>query len=171
MKGFSFVVASLFVAAVGCGGAATSGDASARAGSSSGGSSGEGGGSSSGTSGISGSSGDAAGGSSAQGGSSGGSGAGVGGAELCGMTTCSANQYCVVPCCGGPAPLCFDPPDGGACPDGSTQGCFSGASYACASVATCCQPVACTPPLPYCSDTLPSGGCSLQGRTCRLECA
>ncbi len=185
MKRFAFAVvfATPFIVGVGCGGAATSGDASARAGSGNGDSGGSGGssGSSSGTSsGAVGSSGDATGGSIAQGGSSGssaganaygGSSAGAGGSLPCGATTCSAGQYCIVPCCGGTAPLCFDPPDGGACPAGSTRGCVSGASYNCANAADCCEPAVCTPPPPYCGDTLPSAGCLAQGRTCRLECA
>ncbi len=170
-----------FFVSVGCGGSGSTDGASAGAsgGAGASGSAGSSVGSAGSNAGMSGSDGSTAGaagrggGSSAEGGSGGASGssAGAGGAQSCGTTICAANQYCVVPCCGGTAPLCFDPPDGGACPNGATKGCVSGASYNCANAANCCEPAPCKPPAPYCSDTMPSGGCLLEGRTCHLECA
>ncbi|HEY2404574.1 MAG TPA: hypothetical protein VGI10_01155 [Polyangiaceae bacterium] len=102
---------------------------------------------------------------------SGGSSAGAGGAQSCGDTPCGPAQYCVIPCCGGTAQPCFQAPDGGTCPAGSTTGCLSGPSYLCLNPATCCQPAPCTPPPPYCSNTIPTGCLMQQGRTCRLTCA
>ncbi|HEX3850569.1 MAG TPA: hypothetical protein VGF76_23550 [Polyangiaceae bacterium] len=173
---FAIVVAAPFIASIGCGGSESTGGASAGASGSAGssaGSSGSGGsdfGSGGSSSGAAGHAGSSLGGSASTGGS-GGTSAGTAGVQSCGAATCGANQYCVVPCCGGPAPLCFPPPDGGTCPEGSTTGCFGGASDACTNSATCCQPASCNPAPPYCSDTLPSSGCLLEDRTCHLECA
>jgi hypothetical protein len=100
----------------------------------------------------------------------GGSASGAGGAQSCGTANCGATQYCVIPCCGGTALPCFQPPDGGTCPTGSTTGCL-GASFMCSDPASCCQPEPCVPPPPYCSDTVPSGCITEQGKTCRLTCA
>jgi hypothetical protein len=133
---------------------------------------GKGGGSAAGTAGSGGTS--AGAGGSATGGASGAgtggssTGGDAGGALPCGATSCGPAQYCVFPCCGGAPPACFQLPDGSTCPAGSHSGCFFGTQ--CTNPATCCQPDPCTPPPPYCSDTLPIG-CLLEGRSCRLACA
>jgi hypothetical protein len=102
----------------------------------------------------------------------GGASAGTGGAGpiSCGTNTCSAAQYCVIPCCGGTAPACFSVGDAGACPGGSHLGCSPPSSYTCSNPATCCQYDPCTPPAPYCSETIPVG-CFTTGRTCQMMCA
>ena len=153
--------------AVACGSSDSGGSSAGSGGSAagSGGSSAASGGSSAGASGSNAGHGGAS-GSAAGGGSS----AGAGGAQSCGGTTCGPTQYCVIPCCGGTAQPCFQAPDGGTCPPGSSLGCFMGSSFTCTSPAACCQPAPCVPPSPYCSDKLPTG-CLQEGRTCRLTCA
>jgi hypothetical protein len=101
----------------------------------------------------------------------GGASAGAGGAHWCGNTTCGSTQYCVIPCCGGAAQPCFPAPDGGMCPSGSHLGCYGAQSYVCTSPAACCQPAPCDAPLPYCSNTIPTGCLTEQARTCRFTCA
>ncbi|MCC7540340.1 MAG: hypothetical protein IT379_29255 [Deltaproteobacteria bacterium] len=74
----------------------------------------------------------------------------AGGPGPCGGATCTAGQRCIRPCCGGAEPPCEPAPDdAGGCPAGSTT-CFlpSGGEG--------CQTF-CTPPPPYCSDTIPTG--------------
>jgi hypothetical protein len=68
-------------------------------------------------------------------------------ALACGSDTCTANQLCAIPSCGGAPPPCMALPDGGQCPSGWT------------TVANCplsggpgCQPPPCTPPAPHCVD-------------------
>jgi hypothetical protein len=109
------------------------------------------------------------------------SGANLGGATgqpfSCGSTSCAPAQYCVIPCCGGPAPACFPASSDGTCPTGSHPGCsFSSGSGTCTPPASCCQPDDCTPPPPYCAGTkpqicFPSSGLPGSERTCRLTCA
>ncbi len=75
------------------------------------------------------------------------------GALACGDATCGADQTCVNPCCGGPAPLCYP-----ASPDGTCQGadtpvppeqCRFGGCEA----EVCCDPAPCVPEPPYCVAT------------------
>src|SRR4029453_4492466 len=54
-----------------------------------------------------------------RGGTGGGSG-GTGGLTPCGEGICTSGQLCVHPSCGGTAPQCTPPPDGGQCPTGWT---------------------------------------------------
>jgi hypothetical protein len=131
----------------------------------SGGSSGTGGaGGGTGATGGSGGSG-AGGGTGASGGSSGTAGT-DGGSFACGSATCSDDQLCVHPCCGGAPPKCEPKPEGGTCPAGTHEGC----SYGCSEPGGCCEPDPCTPPPPYCVDpgTQP---CVPQGHDCYLACA
>jgi hypothetical protein len=87
----------------------------------------------------------------------------------CGQTTCGVNQYCVMPCCGGAAPLCETSLlDAGACPPGfHTAQCQQGPG---------CEANPCTPPAPFCVDA-PSdpkaSGCGQydKGRTLTCLCA
>jgi len=105
------------------------------------------------------------------GGTAGGTSVGGDGPLACGSATCTATQFCVIPCCGGAAPACFPVAgDAGTCPAGSHSGCTAPASYACSPSTTCCQYNPCTPPSPYCSDSQPTG-CFTTGRTCRMMCA
>lgn len=163
------------------GSGAGDGAGGSRAGSPPGGTAGAGVGGTAGTS-AGGSAGTSAGGGSAgQGGASGSGGsAGQGGASgsggsagngSCGGQTCGATQYCVIPCCGGAPPSCFPVPGSGSCPAGSHSGCTSFSGSQCSPPMTCCQSDPCTPPPPYCVDTLPIGCSLLEGRTCRMGCA
>lgn len=96
---------------------------------------------------------------------------GGGGPIACGSTTCSADQYCVIPCCGGAAPACFSVGDAGTCPSGSHSGCNMPATTGCAVGTTCCQYNPCVPPPPYCTTTKPTGCTIMTDRTCRILCA
>jgi hypothetical protein len=70
----------------------------------------------------------------------------------CGANTCTTNEYCVVPCCGGAAPPCFMENPDGSCPEGTTSG-------TCGSGEFGCVPPPCTPPAPFCApDDACSGG-------------
>ena len=103
------------------------------------------------------------------GGNAGSAGSGGGAPFSCGSQMCGSLQYCVNPCCGGNAPACIVKPDAGTCPVGTHAGCTTGIQ--CAIPNDCCQYDPCTPPPPYCSDTLPTG-CLLQGqrRSCSVTC-
>jgi len=111
------------------------------------------------------------------------SGADTGGAAgepiSCGTSTCGPSQYCVIPCCGGAAPMCFPAPsDGSTCPTGSHAGCSTHFGT-CAQPANCCQFDDCTPPSPYCTDEKPQicfpspgqPGAPGADRICRMMCA
>ncbi|CAN5304270.1 hypothetical protein BH09MYX1_BH09MYX1_46830 [soil metagenome] len=80
----------------------------------------------------------------------------------CGKLICNGTDYCVHPCCGGPAPQCLPlPADGGACPSGTTlANCVSGPG---------CQALPCKPPEPYCSKT--TDNCLANGRQVMCLCA
>ncbi|MBK6691171.1 MAG: hypothetical protein IPG50_03045 [Myxococcales bacterium] len=86
----------------------------------------------------------------------------------CGKTTCTAAQYCVTPCCGGPAPACNPIPDAGVCPAGTTPSTCNGGLPGCVDGP-------CTPPAPYCVDSPspPPSGCTLEAgkRSFRCLCA
>ena len=84
----------------------------------------------------------------------------------CGNATCRVDQYCLQPCCGGPAPQCVPANDGGgcspgfhpaSCPGSGTQG---------------CQEDPCTPPPASCIDDPQKGGagCEQQGSSRFLQC-
>jgi hypothetical protein len=89
-------------------------------------------------------------------GASGASGAAGSGAFACGTQTCGAEQYCIVPCCGGAPPICTPKPDGGACPPNTSD------------EGTCCRQMPCTPAPRYCSDTF--AVCTLVNRVCLETC-
>ncbi len=74
----------------------------------------------------------------------------------CGKTTCTAAQYCVTPCCGGPAPACNPIPDA-VCPAGTTPSTCNGGLPGCVDGPR-------TPPAPYCVDSPspPPSGCTLE---------
>lgn len=61
----------------------------------------------------------------------------------CGTTMCTADEYCVVPCCGGAAPPCLPREPDGSCPAGTsdTGMCLDSSE---------CQADPCTPPPPSC---------------------
>ncbi len=97
----------------------------------------------------------------------------TGGMIACGAeVTCTGGQVCVIPCCGGPAPLCSDLNAMGACDSGDTpvpaSECFGGCTGE-----LCCPPVACTPDPPFCAgpDQLQCTGssCSVDACTGMLE--
>ena len=84
----------------------------------------------------------------------------------CGNAACAANQYCVQPCCGGPAPQCTPVPDSGVCPGGTSLGSCPGTGT------TGCVEGPCTPAPPYCIDTPTApAGCTLEGSSRRFVCA
>lgn len=71
--------------------------------------------------------------------------------------TCNPGEICVLPCCGGPAPGCFELPKGGECgpggtpdPDGANCCQNAGDPVACMKLQWC-SPVGCTPDPPYCA--------------------
>jgi hypothetical protein len=73
---------------------------------------------------------------------------GSGGGQACGSAMCKTNQVCVHPSCGGGTPpQCFQAPDGGQCPQGTTfqQSCPP-------TFKPGCLPGPCTPPPPFCAD-------------------
>ena len=81
----------------------------------------------------------------------------------CGSLTCTAGELCVHRCtCGGPAPSCNPPPDGGACPVGTTQCRTPGGAPGCAR--------ACMNPPPHCgaATECPTG---MRDSTGQLICA
>jgi hypothetical protein len=88
----------------------------------------------------------------------------------CGTQTCSAAQYCVIPCCGGAPPQCTPKPSGGTCPPGTHAGCSFNTGQ-CADPANCCQQDPCTPPPRFCSDQMPVGCSLVVGRSCTMACA
>ena len=62
----------------------------------------------------------------------------------CGTSTCTGDQICIHPCCGGAPPPCIPLDDGGTCPSGTTY------SPSCGGSGGCVEPP-CTPPPPYCT--------------------
>lgn len=88
----------------------------------------------------------------------------------CGTTTCTGDQICIHPCCGGAPPPCEPLDDGGTCPDGyviSNQ-CWNFGSGG----TTGCVPPPCKPPPPYCAPSGPTNMCGMdQGsRDCYEMC-
>jgi len=67
----------------------------------------------------------------------------------CGSTTCSGDEVCLHPCCGGALPQCVATDDAGACPEGTSVASFN----SCGNYSTTnqCLPPPCTPPAPYCA--------------------
>jgi hypothetical protein len=84
----------------------------------------------------------------------------------CGSATCGAASYCIRPCCGGVGPACLAKPDGGTCPTGTHPAFCTPLT---GGAGENCQEEACTPPPPYCADTLPSG-CSIDAKTREVIC-
>ncbi len=70
----------------------------------------------------------------------------------CGAQTCGVREYCVHPCCGGPAPACEPRDDGGACQPG-----FHAA--ACRGMQDGCQADDCKPEPPHCVASPAQSGC------------
>ena len=103
----------------------------------------------------SGSGGAGAGGSGGASGSTGPSGStGTGGGGMCGV-----GKVWVVPCCGGPAPLCTPLPDGGMCPPGTSPG-------TCGDGTRGCVDSGCQAPPPYCAD---EADLSCSGQSCSIS--
>lgn len=67
----------------------------------------------------------------------------------CGDLTCGADEVCVQPCCGGPAPFC-GPVDGEACPAGSHEVELCTFGVDCGPDQVCCEDDACVPDPPAC---------------------
>jgi hypothetical protein len=129
------------------------------AGESTGGNGGNSGSASGGLSAAMGGSSGATGGSGAAGSNSGGSSSGAGGSDPsgCGNQTCTANQVCIRPCCGGTAPRCTPrPQDGGACPPGTDP-----VNFCPGSSGAGCQDSPCTPRAPFCTDVPAACGSNL----------
>ena len=84
----------------------------------------------------------------------------------CGTSTCSGDQVCIHPCCGGAPPPCEPLEDGGTCPDGyvlSNQ-CYNFGTGS----TTGCAPPPCKPPPDYCA---PAKDCTMtEGHDCYLLC-
>lgn len=75
----------------------------------------------------------------------------------CGDLMCDPGQVCVVPCCGGPAPGCYELPEGGDCgtdtPDvGGVQCCQNAGDPAMCMMMMWCIPGPCMADPPYCAD-------------------
>src|SRR5205807_4987913 len=68
-------------------------------------------------------------------------------AFACGTVTCSGDEICLHPCCGGAPPQCEAADDAGTCPQGTTET-TSCSNY---SATNKCLPAPCTPPPPYCA--------------------
>jgi hypothetical protein len=89
-------------------------------------------------------------------------------APSCGSAICASNEYCIVPCCGGPSLACVNVPDGGACPSGyhADPTCFPGGNP--------CRLDECPPPPPFCSanaTACPMGsGATTSGHTVHCNC-
>ena len=88
--------------------------------------------------------------------------------------TCNPGEICVLPCCGGPQPACFELPKGGECgPDGTPDpggaNCCQNAGdpVACMKMSWC-SPVGCTPDPPYCAaaDDVDCNGTSCSAESC-----
>jgi hypothetical protein len=98
----------------------------------------------------------------------------------CGTAPCGADETCVNPCCGGPAPLCYPASPAGTCEGADTpvppERCQLGGCEA----ELCCDPAGCMPDPPYCvaTDQLSCDGtqCSVDAcfgqldRTGALDC-
>lgn len=88
--------------------------------------------------------------------------------------TCNPGEICVLPCCGGPAPGCFQLPRGGECgPDGTpdeggVRCCQNDPDPKACMMLQWCAPVACTPDPPYCAtaDQLDCNGTSCSAPSC-----
>lgn len=75
----------------------------------------------------------------------------------CGDLMCDPGQVCVVPCCGGPAPGCYELPEGGDCgtdtPDvGGVQCCQNAGDPAMCMMMMWCIPGPCMADPPYCAN-------------------
>lgn len=89
----------------------------------------------------------------------------------CGDLVCDPGQACVVPCCGGPKPACFELPPGGDCGTGTLD--VDGASCCqnapdpieCAMLQWCI-PGPCIPDPPYCT---PGETISCNDSSCTVE--
>ena len=90
----------------------------------------------------------------------------------CGTSTCTGDEVCIHPCCGGAIPLCVDANDAGVCPAGTHA---SGGANDCAKQGTgvngTCAPNACTPPPPYCAPKSSCPGSQQDPQNCYEACA
>lgn len=81
----------------------------------------------------------------------------------CGSTTCSATEYCIVPCSGGILPICI-PTENGACPSGTQSGmCLGDGGPTPAGCVT-------SPPPPYCSASPTCNGNPGRATGRRIDC-
>lgn len=101
--------------------------------------------------------------------------------------TCNPGEICVRPCCGGPAPGCFELPRGGECgPDGTpdeggVRCCQNDPDPQACMKLQWCSPVGCTADPPYCAtlDQLDCNGTQCSAESCfngslngsHLECS
>lgn len=88
----------------------------------------------------------------------------------CGTTTCSGDQICIHPCCGGAPPPCEPLDDGGTCPAGYV---FSNQCWNGNGSSSGCVPPPCTPPPPYCAPGGPNNMCGFEqngSRDCYEAC-
>lgn len=83
----------------------------------------------------------------------------------CGTATCSANEVCVHPCCGGAPPPCYATDDAGACPPGTST---TNPGFCPPQSPGPCVPDPCTPPPEYCSGDTSS--CQPVGHDCYEAC-
>jgi hypothetical protein len=83
---------------------------------------------------------------------SGSDGATTGTPTACGDLECGADEICIAPCCGGPAPFC-GPARGDACPRGThpVDSCQFGGE--CGPGQLCCEDDPCVADPPYCAPT------------------
>jgi len=72
------------------------------------------------------------------------------GATACGDSVCGADEVCVQPCCGGPAPGCFDTTLDGTCKDGVEPVPAAECPGPC-STEVCCPPQPCEAAPDYCA--------------------
>jgi hypothetical protein len=67
----------------------------------------------------------------------------------CGDAACGADEVCVLPCCGGPPPGCFDTQKDGTCQDGGDPVPAKECPVPC-STEMCCPPEPCMAEPPHC---------------------
>jgi hypothetical protein len=89
----------------------------------------------------------------------------------CGEIMCDPGQVCVVPCCGGPQPACYEQPPGGDCGTGTpdefgARCCIDDPTPAQCMMTSWCIPGPCVPDPPYCT---PGETISCNDTECTVE--